>query len=85
LKRLVKILAAFSLLLSAVSFATCQFGVQYEINKIPPEMRSRMSDFDWIGFEWIIRGTLIFFVAVISAAIALSMRIVAKRKRAGTE
>jgi hypothetical protein len=73
MKSLAKILAALSLLLSIVSLATCHFGVQYEIDKIPPEIRARMSDTDWIGIEWIFRGMLIFFGAVISSVIALSV------------
>jgi hypothetical protein len=89
MKRLAKSLVALSLLLSIASFVTCHFGAQHEINKIPPEIRARMSDFGWIGVEWIGIGTLILFVAIISAVIALSVWLInqrhARRARAGTE
>ena len=58
MSRAVKSLLLVSLLLLAASFATCRFGVRHEINKIPPETRARMADFDWIGAEWIMRGTV---------------------------
>jgi hypothetical protein len=80
MKRLVKSLVALSLLLSIASFATCHFGVQHEFSKIPPELRSGMSDFDWIGVHWIGIGTLILFFAIISAITALSVWILTSVK-----
>lgn len=29
------------------------FGPRYEISKIPQAQRDKMSDFDWIGAEWV--------------------------------
>ena len=57
-----------SLLLTAASFATCHFGVQHEINKIPPETRAGMADFDWVGVEWISRGLVLLVLAFASGA-----------------
>jgi hypothetical protein len=87
-KRLAKSLAAFSLLLSVASILTCELGVRHEISKIPPERRAQMSDFDWIGDEWIALGMLIFLAAFLSAAVALSIWLIdrsrSKKARAGT-
>ena len=61
------------LLLTIVSLATCHFGVQHEINKIPPEIRSKMTDFDWIGVEWIKFGVFIQTIALICLVLAISL------------
>lgn len=52
------------------SWAICYFGVEHEISKVPPERRSLMTDFDWIGAEWVMRGTIIFLAGVLVAIIA---------------
>jgi hypothetical protein len=70
MKLLAKRLAWTSAFLLIASFATCHFGVQHEINKIPPEIRARMSDFDWIGIRWIAWGGAIFILACILALTA---------------
>lgn len=53
-----------SILLILSSAAIMFFGMQHEINKIPPEVRARMTDTDWIGVEWIMRGFVVFFIAI---------------------
>ncbi|HMV49355.1 MAG TPA: hypothetical protein PLD20_00030 [Blastocatellia bacterium] len=75
-KRLVWISALFLV----ASLATCHFGVQHEINKIPPEIRAQMSDFDWIGSKWIFRGMGILAVAIIFAATALVLWLIQRRR-----
>jgi len=55
------------LFLLVTSFAACYFGVQHEINKIPLEQREKMTDFDWIGAQWIALGMVIFFFATLCA------------------
>jgi hypothetical protein len=80
MKSVAKILIAPSLLLSIASLATCHFGVQHEIDKIPPEIKARMSDFDWIGIEWIARGSIIFVFAAISAITALTIWLIDGRR-----
>lgn len=62
-----------SVLLFAISIATCHFGVSYEESKIPPEIRENMSDTDWIGIKWILRGMLILLLSVISMIIAATI------------
>ncbi len=52
MKKQIKILLLSFLLLTIASFATCHFGVHHEINKIPPETREKMKEFDWVGIEW---------------------------------
>lgn len=71
MKRHIKILLFSFLLLTVVSFATCHFGVQHEINKIPPETREKMKDFDWVGIEWIGLGMIAEFFAVVCLMLAL--------------
>jgi hypothetical protein len=75
-----RVLFALSFLLMLASFATCHYGVQHEISKIPPETRARMSDFDWIGVEWIERGMIVLFVAIILACVALTMWLRGRRR-----
>lgn len=81
MKRLQRVLFGLSLLLFVTSFATCHFGVEHEINKIPAEHRARMSDFDWIGYEWIELGMLIFLVGMLSAGGAFLLWIVRKSRK----
>jgi hypothetical protein len=80
MKSVAKILIALSLLFSIASLATCHFGVQHEINKIPPEIKSQMSDFDWIGIEWIAGGSIIFVFAAILAITALTIWLIDRRR-----
>lgn len=39
-----------------------------------------MSDFDWIGVEWIRRGMVILFVAIALDCVALMMWLRARRR-----
>jgi hypothetical protein len=80
LKSVAIFLIAISLLLSIASLATCHFGVQHEIDKIPPEIKAQMSDFDWIGIEWIAGGSIIFVFAAISAITALTLWLIDRRR-----
>jgi hypothetical protein len=80
MKNLHRILFAVSLLLIVASWATCHYGVEHEIGKIPPETRAGMSDFDWIGREWIGRGMIILFVAVVLDCVALMMWLRGRRR-----
>jgi hypothetical protein len=79
--RLCKILLSVSILLCIASFTTCHFGVEHEINKIPPEQRAEMADFDWVGVEWIARSFVIFLYALLFSAAALVTWLI-KKKRA---
>lgn len=56
---------ALSITLLLASIAICVLGVEYEVGKIPPEVRAGMSDTDWVGVEWIARGMILFFIAVL--------------------
>ncbi|HLM02262.1 MAG TPA: hypothetical protein VK400_14520 [Pyrinomonadaceae bacterium] len=78
----IKILLIAGVLLLIASFATCHFGVQYAISQIPPEIRTNMSDTDWIGVEWIGRGLLIFLgaVAALFSALILWLRCNKRKK-----
>ena len=67
-----KRLAWISAFFLVASLATCHFGVQHEINKIPPEIRAQMSDFDWIGIKWIVWGAA-FLIMAIGLALAATV------------
>lgn len=71
MKKSIKILLFISVLLTVSAFATCYFGVESEISKIPAERRAVMSDFDWIGVNWIAFGTIILLSAALSASFAI--------------
>ena len=73
MEKFIRILLISSLILTIVSPATCHFGVQYEINQIPVEVRSKMTDFDWIGVEWITFGVFIQTIALICLTLAISL------------
>ena len=75
-----RVLFGLSLLLMVASWATCHYGVEHEISKIPLEMRLGMSDLDWIGVEWIWRGMIILVVAVVLDCVALMMWLGARRR-----
>ena len=84
MKKLIKALLVIAVLLFVASCATCYFGVEHEINKIPAERRAQVSDFDWIGIEWIMRGMVISLIAFICAFAAIALWIVKLlRGRAG--
>jgi hypothetical protein len=80
MKNLHGILLGFSLLLMVASWATCHYGVAHEISKISAETRAGMEDFDWIGVEWIWRGTIILFVAIVLDFVALMMWFARRRR-----
>jgi hypothetical protein len=82
MRNFLRTLGALSLLLTIASWATCHFGVKYEVNKIPAEQRSRMTDFDWVGAEWITRGMIILIAGVLCAVIALVLWVIRRRRRA---
>lgn len=58
----------------------CHFGIQSEIGKIPPEVRARMSDTDWIGAEWAIRSLFIDIAAAVLLAIAIGLWMYERRQ-----
>lgn len=70
--KLIKILLVIGLFLLVASFATCYLGVQYAEKQIPPEIRGKMTDTDWVGIEWIGRGLLVFMLSVITLFSALA-------------
>jgi hypothetical protein len=80
MKNIHRILLGLSLVLMVASWATCHYGVEHEINKIPAETRAGMADFDWIGVEWIGRGIIILFVAVAIDCVALMMWLRERRR-----
>jgi hypothetical protein len=69
--RSIKILLGTSIFFALASFVTCHFGVQHEINQIPPEIRKGMSDFDWVGIEWIALGSMALLAGVLFAFVAV--------------
>ena len=62
-KIFIRVFIVLSLLLFLSGIAVSYFGVNYEIAKIPPDIRSQMSDTDWVGVEWIGIGAVLFAVA----------------------
>lgn len=73
-------LFGLSFLLMIASFATCCFGVQHEIDKIPVETRARMGDTDWVGVEWIGRGMIIFIGAALAGFASVTLWIIQRRR-----
>jgi hypothetical protein len=74
-------LGGLSLLLTIASWATCHFGVKHEINKIPAEQRARITDFDWVGAEWITMGMIIFLVGILCALITFVLWVIRRRRQ----
>jgi hypothetical protein len=54
--------------------ATCYFGVDHEIVKIPPEIRARMTNTDWVGTEWVLLGMVISAGGICILVIAFAFR-----------
>ena len=65
--------------LIVLGMSLCFFGPQYEISRIPAPTRAKMGDFDWIGVEWIVRGT----VVIIAGAVWWSVRYLHRRPDEG--
>ena len=63
---------AFTTMVAGV--ATCYFGIQHEIAKIPPEQRARMTDTDWVGVEWVALGSTIFAGGIVVLVITIAFR-----------
>lgn len=76
MRRARKWLLIVAALVFALGASTCYFGVRHDIAQIPVERRARMTDFDWIGVEWISAGlaTQAFSVALVIAAWFVSRR-----------
>jgi len=54
--------------------ATCHFGVEYEIAKIPRDVRARMQDTDWVGVDWVFRGIALQGIGVLVLLGGLAVR-----------
>lgn len=85
MKLAAKIMACCSGFLVVASFAISHFGIEHDINKIPPERRAVMSDFDWVGIEWIMLSLAVMTIAIILAVTAFVLWLLQRRraKRAG--
>ena len=81
MSRAIKLLLYGALVIFALSLATCHFGVNYEVSQLPPTVREKMSDTDWIGAEWIWRGTLLLLLSIALVIAALILFLKQKRGR----
>ncbi|MBK7598269.1 MAG: hypothetical protein IPJ07_06970 [Acidobacteria bacterium] len=81
MRNTIKYLLWLSLLLLAASFVVSHFGEQYALKQIPPEVRAGMSDTDWVGAEWIMRGLVLLLLAVISGLAALILFVLQRYKQ----
>ena len=68
-----KKLLALATAIAVFSFALAVGGTKYEISKIPAEQRASMSDFDWIGADWVGVGILFLAIALILSLAALAI------------
>jgi hypothetical protein len=80
MKRVVRILLWTSLFLFLSSMATCYFGVKYAVTQIPPEVRGRMHDTDWVGVEWITCGSALLLLSLATSLAALCFWAVRKKR-----
>ena len=73
MQRISRLLFLVAALIFVGGLATCWFGVQHEIAKIPPDVRARMSDTDWVGVEWVARGMTVcgFALGILIISIAI--------------
>jgi len=51
-----RVLFLLSAALFVASFAIALWGIGFEVEQIPPEIRAKMSDTDWVGGDWAILG-----------------------------
>jgi hypothetical protein len=63
--------AGFLLLAAMLLFL---IGPEHEISKIAAAQRAQMTDFDWIGVEWIERAFYTFLASLTCAAVAYWLR-----------
>jgi uncharacterized membrane protein YhaH (DUF805 family) len=72
-----------ALLLTAAVVLTF-VGPRYAISKIPLAEQQRMSDFDWIGAEWIGAAFAIALLALLVAGLAFLARRFARTGKSAT-
>ena len=72
------LITGFALLAAAWTIA--RLGVGHEIAKIPPETRAQMTDFDWIGMEWVARAMVVAAVGLVVLTSAVLIRWRARRR-----
>jgi hypothetical protein len=80
-KRVVRVSFALSVLLFFLSLFVGFFGQEYELSKIPPEIRANMTNTDWIGTEWIMLAIIMFAVSVFLALLGLLLWVFTVRKK----
>jgi hypothetical protein len=57
-------LLALGWILLAVSLLLCVVGPRLSVSDVPPDIRNRMGDADWIGFAWVIAGIIVGALAL---------------------
>src|SRR5262245_3259820 len=80
--KIVKISLSASIFFCVLSLSTCLLGPMYEARKIPPEIRGRMTDTDWIGVEWVAIGGILFLLGLAIAVGGLAIWYRQRHRRA---
>lgn len=80
MKKAIRVFTLTSVILFALACATCHFGVEHEISKIPPDVRARMSDTDWVGAQWVFRGMGIWALSLSSLLVSVILRLFQKNR-----
>jgi hypothetical protein len=62
-------LLALGWILLAASLLLCMVGPRLSVSDVPPDIKNRMGDADWIGFAWIIAGILVGALALVCFAV----------------
>jgi hypothetical protein len=78
-------LVAIAVLLVAAGTATCVVGVRHEISQNPAAQRAQMTDFDWIGVEWIELGAPVVLLGTILGGVGVARGVVPYRRRTQRE
>lgn len=66
-----------------ISFAMCHAGVRYDIAQLPPSVRSRMSDTDWIGVRWVAAAVVLQAAAAAGLVVSFLVRFRERRRENG--
>jgi hypothetical protein len=67
-------LLALAWILLTASVLLCMVGPRLFVSDVPPDIKSRMGDADWIGFAWIIAGIVVGALGLVCFAVEWALR-----------
>jgi hypothetical protein len=67
-------LLAVGWVLLAASLLLCLVGPHLSVREVPPDIKNRMGDADWIGLAWVLSGVAIGALALVCLVAEWALR-----------